>query len=435
LAWRAGKPADHAAATGPAAAAIAAPLVAPRLSIVVLPFANLSRDPGQQYLADGITEDLTTDLSRMERMLVISRGSAFTYKDKPVNAKQIGRELGVRYLLEGGVARSGDRIRVNAQLVDAETDTHLWAERFDRDLGDLFALQNEITARIAITLNFRLAAAEAARPTERPDVFEYILRGQAAFIRGGFSRQAYAEAIGWFERAVTLDPRSVEAQAWLAEGLTIGLIGGFSDDSVIDIARAEKLIADALAVSPDYLRPHIAKSWLRRAQGRPEESAAESETVLASNPNSVAALFNLSWCKAMTGSLDEAIPLAERAIRLSPRDPFLDGFYARIGWLHLLQSRTGDAVLWLEKARSVNPRSVQARSFLTAAYALEGETERAAAELAAVRRFSGNDHYSSLARLRAAGFSGSGYWGVPKVRARFEATYFAGLRKAGMPKK
>jgi TolB-like protein/cytochrome c-type biogenesis protein CcmH/NrfG len=428
-AWRAVKPTDHA----PAAAAISPPIVAPRLSIVVLPFADLSRDPGQQYLADGVTEDLTTDLSRIEHILVISRNSAFTYRDKPVNAKQVGRELGVRYLLEGSVERSGNKIRVNAQLVDAETDAHLWAERFDRDLGDLFAIQNEITARIAITLNFRLAAAEAARPTERPDAVEYILRGQAAFIKGGFSHKTYAEAIGWFERALALEPRSVEAQAWLAEGLTIGLIGGSSDDSASDIARAEKLIADALAVSPDYRRAHIAKSMLRRAQGRPEESAAESETVLASDPNSVNALINLSWCKAMTGSLDEAIPLAEQAIRLSPRDPFLAGFYGRIGWLHLLQLRTGNAVLWLERARSIDPRSVQARSFLAAAYALEGETERAAAELAAVRRLSGNDTYSSLAHLRAAGFSGSGYWGVPKVRALFEAVYFAGLRKAGMP--
>jgi len=150
------------------------PAVAPRLSIVVLPFANLSNDPEQQYFADGVTEDLTTDLSRISHMLVISRNTAFTYKDKPVNAKQIGRELGVRYVLEGSVRRSGNQVRVSAQLIDVATDTHLWAERFDRDTSELFALQNDITRQIAVALNSELVSAEAARPTEHPDALDYI---------------------------------------------------------------------------------------------------------------------------------------------------------------------------------------------------------------------------------------------------------------------
>src|SRR5215472_12925342 len=164
----AGKPTDQAsaasasAATVPAPAAISQPLVAPRLSIVVLPLANLGNDPDQQYFADAVTEDLTTDLSRIVGMFVISRNTAFTYRNKPVDAKQIGRELGVRYLLDGSVRRSGNQIRVNAQLIDAETDTHLWAERFDRDSGDLFALQNEITGRIANTLSLVMIRAATA---------------------------------------------------------------------------------------------------------------------------------------------------------------------------------------------------------------------------------------------------------------------------------
>ena len=129
----------------------------------MLPFTNLSNDPEQQYFADGITEDLTTDLSRIADMFVISRNTAFTYRNKPVDTKQIGRELGVRYVLEGSVRRSGNRVRVNAQLIDAETDAHLWAERFDSDAGDLFALQDEITSRIAIALNLELVTAEAGR--------------------------------------------------------------------------------------------------------------------------------------------------------------------------------------------------------------------------------------------------------------------------------
>jgi adenylate cyclase len=157
---------------------------APRLSIVVLPFANLSNDPEQQYFADGITDDLTTNLSRIEHSFVISRSTAFTYKDKPVSAKQIGRELGVHYVLEGSVQRSGKQVRVNAELIDAGTNAHVWAERFERDLGDLFALQSEVTNRIAVALGLELVAAEAARPTTNPDALDYIFRGRAALDKG-----------------------------------------------------------------------------------------------------------------------------------------------------------------------------------------------------------------------------------------------------------
>jgi len=185
---------------------ISQPAIVPHLSIVVLPFANLSNDPEQQYFADGITEDLTTDLSRIADMFVISRNTAFTYRNKPIDTKQIGRELGVRYLLEGSVRRSGNQLRVNAQLIDAATDAHLWAERFDRDTSDLFALQNEITSRIAVALNLELLGAEAARPAERPDVLEYILRGRAAWNKPP-ARNNYVQAISLFERALALDSR------------------------------------------------------------------------------------------------------------------------------------------------------------------------------------------------------------------------------------
>ncbi len=177
---------------------------AQRLSIVVMPFTNLSKDPDQQYFADGMTEDLTTDLSRIADMFVISRNTAFTYRNKPVDAKQIGRELGVRYVLEGSVQRSGNQLRVTAQFIDATTDAHLWAERFDRDTGELFALQNEITGRIANALNLEIIDAEAAQPTENPDALDYILRGRAAWNKGP-TRDSYAQAISLFERALALD--------------------------------------------------------------------------------------------------------------------------------------------------------------------------------------------------------------------------------------
>jgi TolB-like protein len=185
------------------------------LSIVVLPFANLSNDPEQQYFADGITEDLTTDLSRIADLFVISRNTAFTFRDKQVNTKQIGRELRVRYVLEGSVRRSGDQVRISAQLIDAETDAHLWAERFERDLSDLFVLQDEVTRRIAVALELELVGIAAARPAYQPDAMDYILRGHAELSKPP-ARDRKDKAISLFERALTLDPQSVAAQSWLA---------------------------------------------------------------------------------------------------------------------------------------------------------------------------------------------------------------------------
>jgi TolB-like protein/class 3 adenylate cyclase len=237
---------------------IGQPLVAPRLSIVVLPFANLSNDPDQQYFADGITDDLTTDLSRLPDMFVISRNTAFTYKDKPVNAKQIGRELGVRYVLEGSVRRSGNQVRAGAQLIDAETDAHLWAERFDRDVGDLFALQNDITRQIAIALSSELVIAEAARPTARPDALDSILRGRAAS-NEGVTPEKFSQAALFFEHALALDPRAVEAKGLLAETLANRVLAKMTNTRGADIARAKELLDQVMATSPRSTPAHSPK--------------------------------------------------------------------------------------------------------------------------------------------------------------------------------
>ena len=237
---------------------------APRLSIVVLPFANLSDDQGQQYFADGITEDLTTDLSRLAGMLVISRNTAFTYRNKSIDTKQIGRDLCVRYVLEGSVRRSGNQVRVGVQLVDAKTDAHLWAERFDGDTSDLFAVQDEITSRIAVALELELVAREAARTPEHPDLLDYIFRGRAA-VSNPRSRGTYAEAISMFERALALDPQSVAAQSWLALTLANRVVNLMTDTTVADIARAEGLLGQALASSPRTATVHSPKA---RCYGR-----------------------------------------------------------------------------------------------------------------------------------------------------------------------
>jgi len=419
--------ADLPAARVPPASSTSQPLAAPRLSIVVLPFTNLSDDREQQYFADGITEDLTTDLSRLENMFVISRNTAFTYSDKPVDTKQIGRELGVHYVLVGSVRRSGNQVRVSAQLIDAATDAHLWAERFDRDTGDLFALQSEITSRLANALGVELIAAEAARPTERLDALDYILRGRAVLLKPR-TPDTYAEAIGLYERALALDPQSVDAQSRLAGSLAGRVLDLMSDSAAVDLTRAEGLVAQTLAASPRSAYAHYVKGSVLRAQNRWQEALPECETALALNPNLVGALSGLGWCKLYAGSVDEVIPLVEQAIRLSPRDPGIGNWYLAIGTVHLLQSRAGEAIVWLEKARSAMPAASFHHSRLASAYALRGDSERAAAELAQARRMSGDDRFSSIARLKAIA-----NFGAPKTRALFEATYFAGLRKAGVP--
>jgi adenylate cyclase len=400
-------------------------VAAPRLSVVVLPFANLSNDPEQQYFADGITEDLTTDLSRLAGMLVISRNTAFTYQGKRVDTKQIGRELGVRYVLEGSVRRSANQIRINAQLIDAETDVHLWAERFDRELSDLFALQDEVTSRIAVALNIELVTAEAARFTENSDALDYMLRARAELLKPQ-SSDNYAAAINLLERALALDPRSVEVQSRLATALAARVIDERTDTAAADILRAEDLAGQALAAAPRSALAHFTKGQVLRAQRRPEQAISEYEAVLALDRNWVSAYSLLGWCKLWTGSVEEAIPLQEQAIRLSPRDPQIGIWHRRIGMVHLLQSRFDDAIIWFEKSSGRGLPHLHSR--LAAAYALKGDTERATAELAEARRLSYDERYSNIDRLKA-----SGYRAAPKIQALLEATYFAGLRKAGLP--
>jgi TolB-like protein len=258
---------ELAGSTVPLAPAISPTSSVPRLSIVVLPFTNLSDDREQQYFADGITEDLTTDLSRIAHSLVISRNSAFTYRNKPIDTKQIGRELGVRYVLEGSVRRSGNQVRVTAQLVDAETDAHLWAERFDSETSDLFALQDLVTSRIAVELDLGLMEAEARRPIRRPDALDYIFRGRATTLRP-YSRESAAEEISLFEQALALDPRSVETQSLLASALSSRVLAGWVNPTAADIARAEGLVGQALAASPRSAMAHSAKGQVLRAQRR-----------------------------------------------------------------------------------------------------------------------------------------------------------------------
>jgi adenylate cyclase len=291
----------------------------------------------------------------------------------------------------------------------------------------LFALQTEITSRIAVALDLELIGAEAARPTEHPDALDYILRGRALGYGRAPTRENYSEVISLFERALALDPRSVQAQSWLASALSTRVLDHMTDSAVLDLSRAEGLVEQALAASRGSPQAHFAKAQLLRAQNRFEEAIPHYETAIAFNRNWVLALAALGWCKFYTGSIEEALTAQEQAIRLSPRDPYIGNWYWRIGMIHLLQSRTEEAVVWLEKARSGNPRHSGPHAWLASAYALKGEDGRAAGELAEARRLSDGDCYRSISRFKAAlGFG-------PRLLALCESTYFAGLRKAGMP--
>jgi adenylate cyclase len=402
---------------------------APRLSIVVLPFTNLSDDREQQYFADAVTDDVTTDLSRINDMVVISRNTAFTYKDKPVDSRQIGRDLSVRYLLTGSVRRAGPRLRVNAQLIDTETDLHIWAERFDHDSGDLFALEDEVTSKIAVALNLEMIGAEAARPAEHPDAFDYVLRGRAAlYSHTGSTPENFANAIAHFEQALIVDPASVEARALLALGLTARVFEQVTDTAQNDIARAERLIEEVMAKSPQHRGVNFAKGQILRARHQYELAIPEYQAALRLNRNSIQALAALGWCKFFTGAIEEAIPAQEQAIRLSPRDPRLPNWYWRIGMVHLLQSRTDEAIVWLERARNANPRLAGPHAWLVSAYALKDDLPRAHAELAEAHRLSGDNRYDSIASHKMAQ-----PFKAPALIGLEETTFFAGLRKAGVP--
>lgn len=414
-------------ATAPSATPlVAANEGAPRLSIVVLPFSDLSDNRDQQYFADAVTEDLTTDLSRIHNMQVISRNTAFTYRGKALDTRRIGQELNIRYVLEGSVQRAGRRLRVNAQLIDAVADAHLWAERFDLEIEDLFALQDEVTSRIAVALHVELISAEAAKPTMRTDALEYILRGRAAWHQGQTPEIA-ARAVALFEQALQLDPKSSDAQGLLAGMLATRVLDQMTPTAVADLNRAASLVAEALAEAPRSPLARFAMAQLLRARNEFDAAVPEYEATIAVNRNSVLALGALGHCKFLTGAIEESVPAQEQAIRLSPRDPYIASWYWRIGMVHLLQARTEDAVRWLDRARTANPMHAGPHGWLAAAFALQGKAKQATRELSEARRLSGDGRYSSLRAFEEAQSLGA------RNRDLVERTFYTGLRWAGVP--
>ena len=414
----------------PPSTSIPQPAVPPRMSIVVLPFMNLSDDTEQQYFADGITEDLTTDLSRVPGSFVIARNTAFTYKGQPVDVKKVSRELGVRYVLEGSVRRVGDQVRVNVQLVDGQSGAHLWADRFDTDRANLAQAQDEITGRLARTLNLELVEASVRRSEQEraadPDARDLVMRGWALSNRMA-SAATREEARRAFERALDIDPESVDARIGLGEVLISGEdMEGGSNSVHPNVTRAEQLLFEALERDPKRSRAHLVMGLIRRWQGRLSDSKIELEAAIALDPNQASGHRQLGVTLMFLGQPKAAIPQLEKSTRLSPHDPFIALNYNALGRCHLFMGHVDQAIDLLRKARATSPRYYFIHLNLAAALGLRGDLNEARAALAEGVKL--RPELNSLARLRATVVSNN----VEYLRFR-EKTTEVGLRKAGMP--
>jgi TolB-like protein/class 3 adenylate cyclase/Tfp pilus assembly protein PilF len=360
--------------------ATALPPSAPRLSIVVLPFANLSNDPEQDYFVDGVTESLTTDLSRVSGSFVIARNTAFTYKDKPFDVKQIGRELNVRYVLEGSVQRGGNRMRVNVQLIDAESGTHLWAERFDKPLADLFDMQDEIVSRLANTLNTQLINAEAGRAerTSSSDSMDLTFQGLACRNKGD-NPADLAQARRFFERALALDPRNLNALLGAARIEVTVATGYMSDDHAGTLAAVETTLMKALALAPNNALAHYLMGLVHVHTNRVTQGIAEFERALALNPNHAGAHGGMAYAKLVSGHAEETEAHVLEALRLSPRDTFSYTWVNLRGLSRLFLGAHEEAVAWYRRAIEINPNYLMPHVHLAAALAELGRLDEAQA--------------------------------------------------------
>jgi TolB-like protein len=365
-------PATRAERAGPGALS---PL---RLSIVVLPFANLSGDPAQDYFVDGVTESLTTDLSRISGSFVIGRHTAFTYKGKAVDLKQLGHELNVRYVLEGSVQRSGDRFRVNVQLVDAETGAHLWADRFDKPLSDLFDMQDEIVSRLANSLDARLTEEEARRSERslRPSSMDLYFQGRV-LLNKGLTPEYMARARGFFGRALALDPGNIEAMVGMA-GVD-GIVGSsyFADDRAAHLAAAETRLVKALSYAPNHALAHWMLGALQIVTNRLTEGMAECERSLALDRNLANAHASIGNAKYFMGRGAETEAHVNEALRLSPRDIFAYQWLMMAGFAKLQLAADTEAVGWFLRSIEANRNYPIAHFGYAAAVALLGSLDRA----------------------------------------------------------
>src|SRR5271165_7144915 len=397
----------------------------PRLSIVVLPFANMGGDPEQEHFVDGVTESLTTDLSRIRGAFVIARNTAFTYKGKPLDAKTIGRELNVRYMLEGSVQRAGARMRVNVQLIDAETGNHLWAERFDKPLTDLFDMQDEIVARLANALNAQLVADEARRAERKPnpDSMDLCFQGWA-WRNKGITADNLAQARRLFERAAALDPANVYAPIGLASVDIQVALSFLTDDRTARLAAAEDALTTALSMAPDNALAHLLLGVVQMHTNRDSQGVASCERALDLDRNLAAAHAQIGDGKLLLGQPEETEAHIQEALRLSPRDRDVYLWCMFAGLAKFQLGREEEAVDWLRRSIEADRNYPSSHFILGAALAHLGGLPEALSEaqagLAMNRTF-------TIARLRASVPSDN-----PARIAELERV-IDGLRKAGAP--
>jgi adenylate cyclase len=399
------------------------------LTIVVLPFANLSGDPSQDYLADVVTDQLTTYISRIPGTFVIARNTAFTYKGKATDVRQIGKDLGVRYAVEGSVQTAGARVRVNTQLINSETGTHLWAEEFDHDRADLLQMEDDIVTRLARTLQIQLADIEAARLRRahpvNADVQELAMRCQAAYL--GIAILNAAEAsFRPCQQALEVDPNNVVALAALSIQASGRVSSSNSSDRRADIAQADELASRALAIDPNSPDAHYSKGSSFQVERRFEEAKAEYERAIALNPSQMNAYQGLSLATLNTGQPEEVIALVEKAIRLSPRDPLRTSWFVLEGLANIMLRRDEQALELLRRVATVNPKPIVPQAWLAAALALTGREAEARETL---------ERYLSMPEARTKTIAA-----FKKQRNSDNANYldmreriYQGLRKAGMP--
>jgi len=376
------------------AAAIAAvifwrgPVISARPSLAVLPFANLSGDPKEAYFADGITEDLITDLAKLSALDVIARNSVFKYRDRPIVLKDVARELGIGYVLEGSVRRDGDQIRINAQLVDATTGDHLWADKYDRNSSDVFAVEDEIVDRVVAALGVKPTAAEANQltrpPTANLEAYDYYLRGEHA-ARSGF-RPQLSRALDFFEKAEALDPAF--ADAFAADARTSVFVWRMVYDDVLPSPvakkRAYEMASRALSLNPRSSQPYAVLADLQAVDGQYDQALTSARRAVALGPNDIDAHIALGLVLMVAGQHAEAVTAIETAQRLDPNLAATDRQVA--GLALLLSGNYERAVETLEQARADAPGVDEIRILLAAAFAAAGRIDEARAEVAETLR-------------------------------------------------
>ncbi len=402
---------------------------APRLSIVVLPFSNLSGDPSQDYFADGITEDLTSDLSRIAGSFVISRNTAFTLKGKAVDVRQIGRELGVRYVLEGSVRRMGDTVRVNAQLLDAGTGAHLWVEQMDVDQSTL-ALQDNfgIASRLARMLSVELVNVEGRRaPRADPDAVDLTMRGWSV-LNGGPNKEDVQRSVGLFEDALRIDPENSQARVGLAQALIVVYRNRWDPEPAKVLARADEAATRAIAAAPNYAHAHYVKAEVLGLSNRFDAALAAYDRAIALDRNHAAAYVGRARNLNVIGRAADALAPVEKAIRLSPRDPDLYVWYFVLCHANTHLARDAQAIEWCLKSLATGKTFYFAYVDLASAYAWRGQNAEAAAAVAELLKLRPGFTVQTLVQ------EGSGTSDNPAFRKEFQRIV-EGARKAGLPER